>query len=49
LREEDRRWRATVVELQRELDNYIRLSRDRQTIIRALEERLRRLGYGGFR
>lgn len=49
LKEEDRRWRATVVELSREVENYVRINMDKERRIRTLEEWLRRLGVGGVR
>lgn len=45
LREEDRRWRATVIQLTREVEGWVRVSRDKETRIRTLEDFLRRQGF----
>jgi hypothetical protein len=49
LRESERRWKAAVVELTREMEGWVRVNRDKERRIRTLEDWLRRLGVGGLR
>jgi len=49
LRDSDRRWRAAVIELTREVEDWIRVNRDKERRIRELEEWFRRARLGGIR
>jgi hypothetical protein len=49
LRDSERRWRAAVAELTREVEGWLTVNRDKERRIRELEELMRRLRVGGLR